>query len=146
MKGIFLLLTSLVVCFLFSIEEKEIRIRVISNSNDHQDILYKDSVVKYLKEEILNGNKLTDEYFSENHLIINKKLNEEFKDIKVTYEYHTFENKTYNGNVVKNGRYKTLLVYIGDGLGSNWWGSIYEGVIKMDSKEEIKYEWYLKKG
>ena len=47
---------------------------------------------------------------------------------------------------IKDGRYKTLLIYIGDGTGSNWWGSIYEGVITMDSKDKIKYEWYLKKG
>jgi hypothetical protein len=146
MKGIFLLLTSLVVCFLFLHKEDEIRIRVLSNSDDPIDILYKDEVVKYLKEEILKGNRLDDKYFEENYKKINLELNEKFDNIKVNYEYHMFENKTYNGNVIKDGKYKTLLIYIGDGSGSNWWGSIYEGVITMDSKKKIKYEWYLRKG
>ena len=146
MKGIFLLLTSLVVCFLFCLKDEEIRIRVISNSNDLEDILYKEEVVKYLKDEILNDSVLNDKFFEENYEYINDRLNEKFDDIKVSYEYHTFENKTYNGNVIKDGRYKTLLVTVGLGSGSNWWGSIYEGVITMESQEEIKYEWYLKKG
>ena len=93
MKGIFLLLTSLVVCFLFLHKEDEIRIRVLSNSDDPIDILYKDEVVKYLKEEILKGNRLDDKYFEENYKKINLELNEKFDNIKVNYEYHMFENK-----------------------------------------------------
>lgn len=144
MKGILLLIT-IVVCFLFCFEKEEIRIRVISNSNDVNDIIYKDDVVNYLKEEILNNQKLTEKYFRDNYLDIQKRLNEKFDNINVTYEYHNFPIKTYNGNVIDEGKYKTLLIKIGNGLGSNWWGSVFEGSIKMDSKEEIKYEWYIKK-
>lgn len=145
MKVFILLLTSLVVCFLFCFKEDEIRIRVISNSDDIYDIKYKELVVDYLKEEVLKNKNLTDDFFQNNYLNIEKILNEKFQDIDVSYEYHRFENKTYNDNVIKGGNYKTLLITIDEGKGSNWWGSIYEGVITMESQEKIEYKWYLKK-
>ena len=145
MKGIILFLTLLMVCFLFFQKNEEIRIRVLSNSDSKEDLKYKDDVVNYLLDEIIKDNKLTDEYFINNCQKIEEILNEEFDEINVSYDYHTFPTKTYNGNVINEGNYKTLLVKIGNGLGPNWWGSVFEGSIKMNSKDEIVYEWYFKK-
>ena len=145
MKGIILFLTLLMVCFLFFPKNEEIRIRVLSNSDSKEDLNYKDDVVNYFLDEIIKDNELTDEYFFSNYQKIEDMLNEEFEGINVSYEYHTFPTKTYNGNVINEGKYKTLLITIGDGLGSNWWGSVFDGSIKMNSKDEIVYEWYFKK-
>ena len=146
MKRIFLLLFGLlVVCFfIIKTNNEEIRIRVISNSDSETDILYKREVVSYLKKEILPNIELTDEYFINNYENIETILNEKFTDIKVKYEKHTFNNKTYNDSAIKDGVYQTLLIYIGEGKGSNWWGSIFNEKLSYESEDEIVYEWYFK--
>ena len=128
-----------------AIKNEEIRIRVISNSDSSYDILYKQEVVVFLKDEVFKNVKLTDGYFKQSYKSIEETLNQKFKNITVKYEKHTFVNKTYNGSALENDEYKTLLVYIGDGLGSNWWGSIFEDTLQYESNIEVKYEWYFKK-
>ena len=147
MKKFFLLLLILVgVCFLFGFkEEKEIRIRVIGNSDSIIDQNYKKQVVSFLKSEVLGNAELSDEYLLENYKTIEAILNSEFDDIEVKYEKHTFKNKTYNDSAIKDGEYKTLLVYIGEAKGSNWWGSIFDGKLNYESDNEVTYEWYFKK-
>ena len=145
MKSFFLLLLiCLSVCFLLP-KNEEIRIRVISNSDSSYDISYKQEVVIFLKEEMFKNVKLTDDYFKKNYESIEEILNHKFEDITVKYEKHTFVNKTYNGSALENGEYKTLLISIGDGLGSNWWGSIFDETLQYESDEEVKYEWYFDK-
>ena len=145
MKRVFLLLLCLFgVCF-FLFKEEEIRVRVISNTDSLVDLKYKENVVIYLKENILGNNKITDQYLEENVLNIEQELNNVFDNIICKYEPHTFVNKAYNGNVIKNGTYKTLLVYIGEAKGSNWWGTIFEGSLKNESTEIVEYEWYFKR-
>ena len=145
MKSFFLLLLICFgVCFLFPNNE-EIRVRVISNSDSEVDVLYKEEVVVFLKEEIFKKEKLNDIYFEKNYKKIEDRLNRKFDDIVVKYEKHTFVNKTYNDSAVENNEYKTLLVYIGSGSGSNWWGSIFDDTLQYESDVEVKYEWYFKK-
>ena len=145
MKGLlFLLLSLFVVCFLFSeFDEKEIRIRVVSNSNSEVDINYKKEVVSYLKEEIFPNIILNEEYLSENYKNIEEVLNENFSDITVRFEKHTFKNKTYNNSAIKDGTYKTLLINIGEANGSNWWGSVFNEKLSYESEDEVTYKWYF---
>ncbi len=147
MKKFFLmLLVFTVVCFFFlNNPEEEIRVRVLSNSNSSEDLLYKEEVVKYLKEEIFPSIKLDDEFFRKNYKNIEQCLNLKFDNITITYEKHTFTNKTYNDSALENGVYKTLLILIGEGLGSNWWGSIFDNTLQKESLDEVKYEWYFNK-
>lgn len=146
MKTILLFIVSLGVCFFFlNKNDDEIRIRVISNSNSESDLKYKDEVVSYLKEEVLNDIQLTDHYLENNYKTIEQILNKEFDDISVSYEYHTFKNKTYNDIALENKEFKTLLIYIGHGEGSNWWGSIFDNSLQYESTDEVIYKWYFKK-
>ena len=146
MKNYFLVLLVLLgVCFFFFNNEEEIRVRVLSNSNSKEDILYKEEVVTYLKEQIFPFIELNDESFEKNHKKIEQMLNVKFNNITVTYENHIFMNKTYNDNALENKEYKTLLVSIGEGLGSNWWGSIFDNTLQKESVDEVKYEWYFSK-
>ena len=130
----------MVVCFLF-FKEEEIRIRVVANSDNPVDIKEKEEVVDYLKNHILQDKKIDDEYLSNNYLMIEKELNKVFDNIKVSYENHTFYNKTYNGSVLADGTYKTLLIEIENGSGSNWWSSVYGG--KIHDGEEVNYQWFF---
>ena len=147
MKNLLLLLLTLIgVCFLFGIkDEKEIRIRVISNSDSTVDHNYKNKVVTYFKTEILDNIELTDNYLEKNYMNIESILREEFPNVEVKYEKHTFKNKTYNDSAIKDGRYKTLLILIGEAKGSNWWASIFDGKLNYESDQEVTYEWYFKK-
>lgn len=146
MKTILLFIVSLGVCFFFlNKNDDEIRIRVISNSNSESDLKYKDEVVSYLKEEVLNDIQLTDHYLENNYKTIEQILNKEFDDISVSYEYHTFKNKTYNDIALENKEFKTLLIYIGHGEGSNWWGSIFDNSLQYESTDEVIYKWYFRK-
>ena len=106
---------------------------------------YKNEVVKYFKEEMLPKLKLEEVYLKDNVSYIEEKLNECFCDIKVEFIWYTFTNKEYNGNAIENGRYKTLLITIGKGLGSNWWGSVFDESLKYESTEVISYKWYFEK-
>ena len=146
MKSIFLLLFLILgVCFLFKVDEsKEIRIRVISNSDSEEDLNYKREVVSYLKEEIIPNIHLTDQYLKDNYTNIENDLNEEFDNIRVEYKKHSFTNKTYNNSAIKDGTYDTLVISIGEALGSNWWGSIFDEKLVYDSELEIEYKWYFK--
>ena len=129
------------VFFLF-IKKDEIRIRVIANSDSTQDVKEKEEVVSYLLNNVLEGKKIDDKYFSENYLIIESELKKVYPNVKVIYDKHTFYNKTYNGSVLADGTYKTLLVYIGNAEGSNWWSSVFDGEIHSGS-EEVSYQWFI---
>ena len=135
------MLIILVACFLFC-EKKEIRIRVIANSNSVSDIREKDEIVNFMVYNILKDKTINDQFLKENYLWIEEELNKVFKEVEVKYENHTFYNKTYNGSVLANGTYKTLLVLVGNGEGTNWWSSIYDGKIQAGS-EEVVYEWFF---
>lgn len=144
MKIFFLMLLILFgVCFFSSNNEDEIRVRVLSNSDSVNDLKYKEEVVKYLKDVIFIDYKLSDSSFEKNYKLIEEDLNLRFDNIFVAYENHTFRNKTYNGSALKDGNYKTLLISIGKGLGSNWWGSIFNNTLVKESTDEVKYEWYF---
>ena len=84
------------VCFFSSNNETEIRIRVLSNSDSIGDLKYKEEVVKYLKDVIFKDYELSDSSFEKNYKLIEEELNLRFDNILVTYENHTFRNKTYS--------------------------------------------------
>ena len=80
MKKFFLVLLVLFgVCFLFSKNEEEIRVRVVSNSDSNSDLMYKEEVVQYLKTEIFSNMELNDKSFEEKQDDIERILNEKFE-------------------------------------------------------------------
>ncbi len=67
-----------------------------------------------------------------------------FDDVSVSFESHTFTNKTYNSNAAPNGVYDTLVIRIGNASGDNWWASIYDGMLASESVDKVEYRWWLK--
>ncbi|MDE7105897.1 MAG: stage II sporulation protein R [Anaeroplasmataceae bacterium] len=134
-----------VMLFTKSQEEKEIRVRIIPNSDEVADLKVKekakDITICYLKEaydedyEIyLNNIKNTMSSFEN---VIEKELK---KSVEVEFGNHTLYNKTYNNSAVKNTSKLTLYVVIGKGEGSNWWGTVYPEFLSVSSSEEVQYE------
>lgn len=139
----------IVACMVIAIinlkEEKEIRVRIIPNSDLKVDLdkknKAKDITVCYLKEaysdkydEYLDNLKKTSESFE---LLLEKEINQE---VEIELGNHTLYNKTYNNSAVKNTNEMTLYIILGEGKGSNWWGTIYPEFLEVNSSEETKYE------
>ena len=113
----------------------EIRVRVIPNSNS---VEVKKIVIGYLSSIDRDNYKECINNINDNLYILEDLLVE--YNCKIDFEYHTLYNKTYNDNAIKDEKTYTLYVVIGEGKGSNWWGTIYPNFLGISSEEEIKYK------
>lgn len=140
-----IILLCVILIFARSQEEKEIRVRIIPNSDETTDLKVKEKAknitICYLKEAY---DKEYSSYL--NHLnstlpefenLLEKELQE---NVEVQLGYHTLYNKTYNNSAVKNTKEMTLYIILGEGKGSNWWGTVYPEFLEVSSSEEVKYE------
>lgn len=125
-------------------KEKEIRVRIIPNSNNISDLEEKDEVKDII---ICYLNNIYDEdydiYFnniSATYKELENVLNDKYNNISISFDKHTLYNKAYNDIEVKNEEAYTLYVVIGSGSGNNWWSSIYPKFLVIGGDEVIKYE------
>lgn len=125
-------------------EEEEIRVRIIPSGDSIKDLEEKEEV----KEVVLCYlNKVYDPSYDEcmknirsTYTDLEDCLDELKYDASVSFDKHTLYNKTYNDNAIKNTEEYTLYVVLGDGVGDNWWGSIYPKFLSVSGDTEIKYE------
>lgn len=117
-----------------------IRFHVIANSNSDFDQMVKnrikDEVLNYFKEnENLSGNKFENlNTLYKNACYVKKicrDILEEFKldqevNIKIGKKY--FEERIYEGYIVPEGTYDSFIIYIGDGLGKNFWSMLFPSI------------------
>lgn len=149
-KKYFLYLFIFIAIFMFFIKEpnsdNEIRVRVVPNSNSTTDIetknFIKEDVIVYLAEQYDEDYNSFCQNIKKSIHSLSSKLNEK-NSCKVSFEYHTFYNKTYNDSSLKNERKLTLLVIIGSGKGDNWWGSIYPHFLEINSTDTVEYKSYI---
>ncbi len=129
-------------------KDKEIRVRIIPNSNDEVDLKTKEVVKKYVIE-YLNKQIATD--FDETFKNINntyKKLENEINndlgvEASVSFDKHILYNKTYNDTAILNEKCYCLYVVINKGMGDNWWGSVFPKFLATSSDEEVEYKSFL---
>lgn len=130
-------------------EDKQIKARIIPNSNETSDILLKEEMVIDVKEYLLaeySSDYL--EYISNienSYQEFNAQMIEKYGEVKIMFKEHTLYNKTYNDSALKNENSMTLLVIIGEGLGDNWWGTVYPTFLAQESTEEIEYKSFIEK-
>lgn len=140
-----LILLCAIMVFMKTQEKKEIRVRVIPNSNTKEDLEIKETAktitICYLKEAYnqeysvyLSNLKSTISTFE---AALKKELNQK---VEVQLGNHTLYNKTYNNSAVKNTNEMTLYIILGEGKGDNWWGTVYPEFLEVNSSEEVKYE------
>ena len=144
-----LLFFIIVIVFLFCLlnnndDEKEIRVRIIPNSDSAVDLSIKekvkDMVICYLD---MTYDESYDKYFNNinsTYMDLEKKLYRLYGNVSVTFNKHTLYNKTYNNNAIKNEDAYTLYIIIGNGNGSNWWGSVYPKFLNVNGDEVVEYE------
>ena len=124
-------------------EKQEIKVRIIPNSNDKEDMEIKEEV----KNAIIYYLELI---YDEDYDIYIDNINKTYKQaekiiseknkISISFEEHTLYNKSYNNTMVKNSECKVLYIVIGEGKGDNWWGSIYPKFLEISGNTEIEYK------
>lgn len=162
-RKIFLIFLGIIILFVYlqnkteiTIPSESIRLRVIPNSNTTRDIIIKEQVKKYLENDIYTLLKDTDNIEIARKTIINNILNIEknidniFKSndynlpYKVNYGYNYFPEKTYQGKEYSEGEYESLVIYIGESNGDNWWCVLFPNYCLVETNKEVKYKSYFK--
>ena len=162
-RKIFLIILLLIVLSVYKkteqniiIPSSSIRLRVIPNSNNPEDINIKEKVKKYLENNIYNitkdTNKIEEARTQINNNIENLENNIDniFKNnnyqlpYKVNFGYNYFPKKTYKGYTYKEGYYESLVISIGEAKGDNWWCVLFPNYCLIDIKEKHEYKSYIK--
>ena len=160
---IFLILLGLVIISVYSqnqteilIPDSSIRLRVIPNSNEAKDINIKEQVKDYLETDIYTILKDTNNIETARNIIntnipnIESNINNIFKDnnynipYQVNFGYNYFPEKTYQGKIYEAGDYESLVIYIGEAKGDNWWCVLFPNFCLIDINEDTEYKSYFK--
>ena len=159
-KIIFGLLALIVVCLLYKKEEfvvipnSAIRIRVISNSNDIND-LYQKKIVKNDLESYLYEKLEGVENLESARKVINDNLhkingiieNNGISEYKINYGMNYFPKKVYKGVLYKEGEYESIEVRLGKGVGDNYWCVLFPPLCLINENEntsDVTYQLYVK--
>ena len=145
-KEIYFLIFSLIIgfCFLLTscVQEQTPRIRIKASDNSIDSIEFKEQI----KEEVLILLSKTNNQ-NINFLVeyLSSSLKAKYQNITVSYTNDTYPAKSLNGEFIPSGTYPTLLIKIGEGLGSNWWSVLYPEFfnVSYDESDEIEYRSYV---
>lgn len=124
-KFIILVIVSICILCIFlndSNDSKELRIRVIANSNSYVDQNIKMKIVRSLQKQNIDLNDL--------NIIKNKveyilKENNYNSKVNVKIKKQTYEAKYYQNKIIEGGTYQTLVITLGEGNGNNYWSILY---------------------
>jgi hypothetical protein len=143
-----------VIIFLFSclfidnneIKNDEIRLRIIGNSNEENDIYIKEKIKEecfiILKDILDRDSKSYDLVINdlkENINIIREKIERIYSNVEVTLTEETYPLKVNNNNMEYNKKVITLLVKIDKANGDNYYTTLYPEFIQAD-EEKIIYK------
>ncbi len=130
-----------------------IRFRVIANSDDKLDQELKMEVKQAIEEEV-NKLMIDAKNSEEAKLLIENNLekieqivNQYTKDNNVSFGINYFPEKEYHGVTYPSGNYESLVITLGNGIGSNWWCVMFPPLCLLEAKnentEEINYKLYV---
>ena len=161
-RKIFLILLGLIIIGVYneskteiSIPDNSIRLRVIPNSNESKDINIKEQVKDYLETDVYTLLKDTNSIDSARNIInnnishIENNINNIFKDnnynipYEVNFGYNYFPQKIYQGKTYEEGYYESLVIYIGEAKGDNWWCVLFPNFCLVDTSKDVEYRSYF---
>lgn len=140
------------------IPDASIRLRVVPNSNSYEDIYMKGLVKDYLEDNVYMLFRDSDD-LEEARDIVNDNIDTIREDIErifyvnnydmsfdINYGLNFFPEKEYNGRVYKEGDYESLVVYIGEAKGDNFWCVLFPNFCLLDSDKgkNAEYRFFLK--
>ena len=162
-RKIFLLLLFILVLSVYKktnqeiiIPDSSIRLRVIPNSNEPQDIYIKEEVKSYLEKNVYNLTKNVNSIEEAREVISNDipniksnvdkifNNNEYPLSYNVKYGYNYFPTKNYKGVNYKEGYYESLVIEIGEANGDNWWCVLFPNYCLIDKNNSLKSKSLIK--
>ena len=162
-RKVFLFLLMLIIFSVYKVNEQNIfipdnsiRLRVIPNSNSPEDIYIKERVKDYLESDVYLITKDINNIEDARYLItesiprIENNIDSIFTNnkyelpYKVNYGNNYFPEKIYNGKIYDEGYYESLVIYIGDAEGDNWWCVLFPNFCLVDVNEKHEYKSYFK--
>lgn len=162
MKKIIVVLFLVSLAFIFSNHDEEIiipnnaiRFRVIANSDSVEDQMKKMEIKSAVENKVyalINGenNAIEVRNIIEGNIDTIKDIVEEYNvPYNINYGNNYFPSKTYKGVMYPAGNYESLVITLGNGVGSNFWCVLFPPLCLIDnSKEDISdvdYQLYVKK-
>lgn len=168
MKKIFIILFMFFAVYLISINSsndvlengESLRVRVIPNSDNVNDVFMKMKVVEVLRENLFN--KMSNNIESDRVIIkesmdvmhdkIDSMFNKYNYNVKYSINYgdNYFPEKKIDDVIISEGNYESLVVSIGEAKGNNFWCMLYPNycLLEADTDEEdtdVNYDLYLLK-
>jgi len=148
-KYIYIILIIIFIVLLIPKAEDELRIRVIANSNSEVDQELKMKVVSVLLEEInsYENENIIDEIKNnlENLDACIKRVLKD-KEYNINIQKMRFPPKELNGEIIKGGKYLTLVVVIENGEGKNWWSLLspsFRTGFEDNETGDIEFKFYF---
>ncbi len=122
MKKYFVLISLIIIFICLLSKDSQMRIRVIANSDEVNDQILKKEIVHQLQKQTLDLNNL--DIIKEQVSYIVKSNNYNYTvDVKI--QTQKFDTKYYEDQIIKGGKYKTLVITLGKGEGANYWSLLY---------------------
>ena len=157
LKKIIILISLLVISFFilkedyYIIPNEAIRFRVISSTNNSNDIIMKQKTAKELISilETFNTTSIEETRKSivknletiENSISILFKENNYDETFIIRYGLNEFPEKIYKGVKYNAGLYESLVIEIGEAKGNNYWCVLYPPLCLLDEEtEKVKYK------
>lgn len=136
------------------IPKDSIRFRIVSNSMNEVDLKTKQELKSYIEDYVYDivsdakSSEEADELLVNNLEKISKHINLYLNsnDYKIDYGINYFPRKVYKGVVYEEGMYKSLVITLGDGKGSNWWCVLFPPLCLLDENEttaDVDYQLYV---
>ena len=150
----------LVVIVIVGINEKEgilipndaIRFRVIANSDSEIDqntkINVKNDVEKELYKVLKNAKDINEarNIINNNIELVDNIVKKYNLSYDVNYGNNYFPEKEYKGIKYAEGKYESLVITLGTGMGKNWWCVLFPPLCLLDDNmENTEYQFYVEK-
>lgn len=138
------------------IPSEAIRVRVIANSDNKDDIIVKEELKDVLNNELKillkDVTTISDarKTINNNLKMIDKVVNFSLKELNYDKEYsinygmNYFPQKVFNDVVYEDGYYESLVITLGEGKGSNYWCVLYPPLCEIGNDDNIEYKIYVK--
>ena len=150
MKKILFIIISVIVGILVYNKNDEIiipsdaiRVRIIANSNNINDLYQKQKLKDEIKDDLYNiisnsnsSNEASD-LIASNLDNIKRIVNSKTKDAIINYGINYFPKKVYKGVIYPEGEYNSLTITLGSGLGDNWWCVLYPPLCMINDNKTV---------
>lgn len=130
------------------IPDDAIRLRIIANSNNIEDLYEKKKIKLEIEKDIyslvtnVKSIDLARNNIKNNLENIRNLINSKTSDFKLDYGINYFPKKIYKGVVYPEGNYESLVITLGKGLGDNWWCVLYPPLCLIndnDTTNDVSY-------